>query len=169
MDNQGRRRTPTRRDSPYPLGLQLRLQIARKSTKEQKRMNSIARENAIVTLTPAADQTGKEGYLVDVDGTEKATLIDATTDVPFGVILEGAGATGKTSIGVAAGGFKGTVRLKLGATPGTVKAGTVLQTNNDGTVKADAGSGSRVLVGQALESGAANELIEAVLFKPIVL
>ena len=132
-------------------------------------MNSIARENAVITLTPAADQTGKEGYLVDVDATEKATLIDATTDLPFGVILEGSPTTGRSSVAVAAGGFKGTVRLKLGSAPGAVKAGTILQTNNDGTVKADAGSGSRVLIGQALESGAANELIEAILFKPISL
>jgi hypothetical protein len=132
-------------------------------------MNTIARENGIVALTPAADQTGKEGYLVDVDSNEKATLIDATTDLPFGVILEGAATTSKSSIATAAGGFKGTVRLKLDATPGTVKTGTLLQTTGTGTVKADAGSGSRVLIAQALESGAANELIEAVLFKPISL
>jgi hypothetical protein len=132
-------------------------------------MNTIGRENAIVALTPAADQTGKEGYLVDVDATEKATLIDATTDVPFGAVLEGATLTGKSSVAVAAGGYRGTVRLKLDAAPGTVKTGTLLQTTATGTVKADAGSGSRVLVAQALESGNANELIEAILFKPISL
>jgi hypothetical protein len=129
-------------------------------------MNSIARENAVLTLTPAADQTNKEGYLVDVDASGNATLIDATADLPFGVILEGAPVTGKSSVALAAGGFRGTVRVKLGAAPGTVKAGTLLQTNNDGTVRADAGTGARVLVGQALEAGAANELIEAVLYKP---
>jgi hypothetical protein len=132
-------------------------------------MNSIARENAVITLAPSTDHTGKEGYLVDVDATEKASLIDATADLPFGVILEGATTSGKSAIAVAAGGFKGTVRLKLGTTPGTVKAGVLLQTNNDGTVRADAGTGARVLTAQALESGAAGELIEAVLFKPISL
>lgn len=132
-------------------------------------MNTIGRDNAILALTPAADQTGKEGYLVDIDATEKAALIDATTDLPFGAILEGASATGKSSIAVAAGGFRGTVRLKLDATPGTVKTGTLLQTTATGTVKADAGSGSRVLIAQALESGNADELIEAILFKPISL
>jgi hypothetical protein len=132
-------------------------------------MNSIARENAVISLIPTADHTGKEGYLVDVDATEKAALIDATTDLPFGVILEGATTSGKSAIAVAAGGFKGTVRVKLGATPGTVKAGVILQTNSDGTVRADAGTGSRVLTAQALESGAAGELIEAILFKPISL
>jgi hypothetical protein len=131
-------------------------------------MNHIGHENAIITLPAGADQTNKEGYLVDVDANEKATLIDATTDIPFGAILEGAAANGRSSIAVAAGGFKGTVRLKLGAAPGTIKAGTILQTNNDGTVKADTLSGSRVLAGQALESGVANELIEAILFKPVV-
>ena len=98
-----------------------------------------------------------------------ASWFDATTDLPFGAILEGAGTTSKSSIAVAAGGFRGTVRLKLDATPGTVKTGTLLQTTATGTVKADAGSGSRVLIAQALEAGNANELIEAVLFKPISL
>jgi len=132
-------------------------------------MNSIARENAVIILTPTSDHTGKEGYFVDVDATEKAALIDATTDLPFGVILEGATTAGKSAIAAAAGGFKGTVRVKLGAAPGTVRAGVLLQTNNDGTVRADAGTGARVLTAQALESGAAGELIEAVLFKPISL
>lgn len=130
-------------------------------------MNTIALENAILALTPAADQTGKEGYFVDLDASERATLIDAATDLPFGVLLEGAAATGKSSIAVGSGGFRGAVRVKLGATPGTVKAGTLLQLNADGTAKADAGSGQRVVVAQALESGAASELIAAVLFKPV--
>lgn len=130
-------------------------------------MNYIGRENAIITLAAGADHTNKEGYLVDVDANEKANLIDAAADIPFGAILEGGAVNGRSSIVVAAGGFKGTVRLKLGASPGTVKTGTLLQTNTDGTVKADAGSGTRVVTGQALESGQANELIEAILFKPI--
>ena len=132
-------------------------------------MNTIAKDNAIITLTPAADQTGKEGYLVEVDANEKASVIDSISDLPFGVILEGAPTTGKSSIAVAAGGFHGTVRLKLDAAPGTVKTGTWLQSTATGTVKADAGAGSRVLIAQALEAGAANELIEAILFKPISL
>lgn len=132
-------------------------------------MNNIARDNAIIALVPAADLTGKEGYFIDVDATEKATLIDAVTDLPLGVILEGSTTSGRSSVAVLSGGFRGTVRLKLDATPGTVKTGTWLQTTATGTVKADAGSGSRVLVAQALESGSANELIEAVLFKPVLL
>lgn len=130
-------------------------------------MNYIGHENAIITLVAGADQTNKEGYLVDVDINEKANLIDAAADIPFGAIVEGGGAGGRTSIAVSAGGFRGTVRLRLSAAPGTVRAGTLLQTSNDGTVKADAGTGARVVAAQALESGQANELIEAVLFKPI--
>jgi hypothetical protein len=132
-------------------------------------MNHIARDNAIVTLTPAADLTGKEGYFVRADSAEKAALIDSATDLPLGVVLEGATTAGKCSVAVAAGGFRGTVRLKLDAAPGTVKTGAWLQTTASGTAKADAGSGSRVLAAQALESGAANELIEAALFKPVLL
>lgn len=128
----------------------------------------IARENALIALTPAADQTGKEGYAVELS-TGQASVCNATTDLPFGVITDGAATTGKSSVAVCAGGFAGTVRIKLGATPGTVNAGTLLQLNADGTANADAGSGSRVVFAQALESGAADELVEAVLFKPLSL
>lgn len=130
-------------------------------------MNTLARENAVLALTPAADQTGKEGYLVKLDSGGAAALVSSGADQPFGVIVDGAALAGKSAIAVAAGGFRGTVRLKLDASPGTVLAGTFLQATSSGTVKADALTGTRVVVAQALEAGAAGELIEAVLFKPI--
>ncbi len=130
-------------------------------------MNIIARNNAVMAYTPAADQTGKEGYFVKLltDGT--ATVVSSTTDVPIGVIVDGAALLGKSGIAVGAGGFRGTVRVKLDASPGVVLAGTTLQITATGTVKADALTGTRVVVAQALEAGSASELIEAVLFKPI--
>ena len=127
----------------------------------------IARDNAILALTPAADHTGKEGYFVELTGGE-AAIVNAATDVPHGVILEGfpvAGAA-KDSIAISAGGFSGTVKVKLS---GAVSNGDLLELAADGTVVADSGAGARVLVAQALEDGADEELIEAVLFKPEVL
>jgi hypothetical protein len=132
-------------------------------------MNTIARNNAVMAYSPLADQTGKEGYFVKLDTSGYATVVSATTDVPFGVIVDGAALLGKSGIAVGSGGFRGTVRVKLDASPGTVLAGSFLQVTATGTVKADALTGSRVIVAQALEAGAANELIEAVLFKPLVI
>lgn len=128
----------------------------------------IARGNAIIPLTPAADHTDKEGYFVELSS-GNAAIVNATTDIPLGVILEGRPTTGKDSIAISAGGLSGTVKVKVkGSSPGTIALGTLLQLHSDGTVLADAGTGARVLVAQALEAGAADELIEAVLFKPVV-
>ena len=59
-------------------------------------MNILARENAVLALTAAADQTGKEGYFADLDSQGRVTLVDLATDIPYGVIVEGAAAAGKT-------------------------------------------------------------------------
>lgn len=129
----------------------------------------ITRENAVLAFTPAADQSANEGYFVELSGGEVA-VCNAATDVPFGVILHGDDTNGKSSIAVSAGGFAGTVNVKITDTsPGTIVAGTMLCLKADGTVQADSGSGARVQVAQALEAGAAEELIEAVLIKPVVL
>jgi len=127
----------------------------------------IARENAILPLTPAADYTGKEGYFVKI-ATGKCTLCTATTDVPIGVILEGFSTTGKCSVGLIGAGLAGTVKVKVTATsPGTIVLGSPLElAAEDGTVKLGTGAGATV-VGTALESGAAGELIEAMLSLPV--
>lgn len=123
----------------------------------------IARSNAILPFTPAADYTGKEGYFVKVSGST-VTLCTATTDSPIGVITEGADTTGKVSVAVHGAGLAGTVRVKVTATsPGTIVLGSPLElAAEDGTVKLGIGAGATV-VATALESGAAGELIEAVL------
>jgi hypothetical protein len=124
----------------------------------------IARDNAIIACTPAADYTGMEGYFVKATGTgDTVTLCTGVTDSPLGVITEGADTTGKVSVAILGGGLAGTVKVKLSGTPGNVVFGSLLELHTtDGTV-ALADGGSETVVARALEAGAANELIEAVL------
>lgn len=131
-------------------------------------MNIIGRSNAILPIEPNETHVDKEGYAVKASS-GKAALLTGATDLPIGVILEGSATTGKSSVALCAGGLKGTIRVKLGASPGTVALGTNLQVESGGTFIADAGSGSRVVCAQACESGSAGEFVEAVLFKPLSL
>jgi hypothetical protein len=121
----------------------------------------IARENAILPLIPAADYTGKEGYFVKIVSGE-ASLCTGTTDAPIGVITEGDAA--QVSVALIGAGLSGTVKVKITATtPGTIVLGSPLElAAEDGTVKLGTGGGATV-VAVALESGAAGELIEALL------
>lgn len=126
------------------------------------------RNNAVVPATPAADQTDKEGYTVNltsVAGVLTATVSTSATVVVEGVILEGRTTSGKSSIGIF-GTMSGTVRLKLS---GTVSAGDKVQQAADGTVVTDAAAGARVLVGVALEDGVSGDLIEVAPFTPLTL
>ena len=124
----------------------------------------IARDNAILPLTPAADYTGKEGYFVKNNGSGLATLCTGTTDAPLGVITEGASTTGKVSVAIHGAGLAGTVKVKItSSSPGTIVLGSPLElAAEDGTVKLGTGGGATV-VAIALEEGAAGELIEAAL------
>lgn len=127
----------------------------------------IARQNAVLPLPAAADHTGLEGYFIELDSGE-AAVCNSAADIPFGIILTGGPSS--DAVATCAGGFAGTVKVKVtGTSPGTIVAGTMLTLKADGTVQADAGSGARVQVAQALEAGAAGELIEAVLIKPVAL
>lgn len=125
----------------------------------------IARTNALLPLTPTADHTGKEGYAVSAAG----ALMASATAVPYAVIVEGQPTTGKDTVAPFAGGVAGVIKVKLHTTPGTVNRGTRLISHTDGTFKADGGSGARVQCAEAQETGAAGELIEAVLITPLVL
>lgn len=125
------------------------------------------RTEGIIPLTPTADHTGKEGYFVE-NSSGSAAICNAATDIPLGVITEGQPTTGKSSIALPCVGR--TVKVKVTSdTPGTIALGTYLTVKADGTVQADAGSGSRVRVARALEAGAAGELIEAYLLEPTAL
>ena len=121
----------------------------------------LARENAIIRCTPAADYTGYEGYAVTI-ASGVATLVTALDAAPSGVILEGGTVAQGVSIALVGGGLAGTVKVKMAAAPGTVVQGTFLEITAAATFKADAGTAGTVCA-LALESGSAGELIEAVL------
>ncbi len=128
----------------------------------------IVNEKALVALTPAADQSELEGYFVEASGANVAVCNNAA-DIPLGVIVDGEPTTGKSTIALS-GAYPGIVTVKVtGTSPGTIARGTMLTLKADGTVQADAGSGARVQVARALESGAAGELIQAILLQPVTL
>lgn len=120
--------------------------------------------NPIISRAPAADYSAKEGCLCTFNATT-ATISASATVPAAGVILEGgADADSKISVGVL-GALPAPVRVKLG---GAVTGGDRLQQNTDETVVTDAGTGSRRIVGRALETGVSGDLILAVLHVPIL-
>lgn len=123
---------------------------------------SIVRALAIIALTPAVDHSAKEGYFVILTA-GLPVVSAAVTDVPFGILIDGEAANGVDSIGVCGGNLP-TVRVKLS---GPVSKGNTLQLHSDGSAIVDAGTGARVVVGQALEAGVSGDLIEAVILTPI--
>lgn len=125
----------------------------------------ISRAEAIIPATHVADFTGEDGKFVETaSGVE--TIVNAVGDIPLGVIAEGLPARST----ICTPNFGGVVKVKVtGTSPGTINRGTYLTVKNDGTVQADAGSGTRVRVARALEAGAANELIDAYLIEPVAL
>lgn len=131
----------------------------------------LARTNALLPFAPydSGDFTGKEGYPVLFESSENAVQLaaDATGEPPFGVIVHAAKNPELVTVAIAAGGLAGTVRLRL-LQPTT--AGKFLKVVTVGGATAfgpDTGTGERIVMAQALESGAAGELIEGVIFKPI--
>ena len=125
----------------------------------QTKTNAIQRLPGNATVLPSG-YYNTEGYLVQPDMSFPANA----TAVPFGVITD-AGDEKQVDIAIL-GGASGIYHVRLSGSPGTVARGTVLVSAGDGTAKADPGTGARVQVAIATESGAANELIEAVLIAP---
>ncbi len=125
--------------------------------------------NAILAIPTAESHSANDGCFIKLDD-GKSKIVSAANAAPFGVILSGAPEGGNDSVAVCAGGYSGTLRVKLSKNPGNIDAGTllVLDGTSLGTVKAAPASGARVVVAQALEWGTADELIEAVLVTPIV-
>jgi len=128
----------------------------------RKETMSIARKEAIIALTPAADHSEKEGYFIQLTAGVPVVISSAAT-VPFGIIIDGEEADGVDSVGVCGGNLP-TVRVKLS---GTVAKGDSLQLAADGSAVVDAGSGARVVVGKALEAGVSGDLIETVILTPV--
>ena len=127
---------------------------------------SLARTNAILPFEAAADLTGHVGRFVVLTA-GKVALVTSAAQKPLGVLLTDGKAGESVTVAVGAGGLCGTIRVKLAAV--VANPGTDLQLNANGGVQTDAGTGARVIVAQSLEPGAINELIEAVLFRPVTL
>jgi len=123
----------------------------------------ITRENAVLAFPSAVDLTGKEGYAVKLNSSGQLELCSSASDIPFAIVTIGMPIGAQNSVAVCAGGYAGTVSIKLSATPGTVNAGTLLALNANATSSAGT---TGVLYAQAVEAGQADELIEAVIFKP---
>lgn len=119
-----------------------------------------ARLNAVVPIIAAASLAGKEGYAYKLDSSNKAVLCAAITDVPHGIIL----AVTEDGLEISAaplGGNHGPVRVKLGAAVTDLRNDLTLRA--DGTLESDDAAGARVVCARPLETGAADELIQAIL------
>ena len=127
---------------------------------------SLARTNAIVTHKAAYDLTGKVGHFTLLTSTPLVELW-SENNIVFGVLMTDGKAGENVTVALSAGGLAGTVRVRLAAT--VTYASQYLQITADGRVVPDTGSGDRILVAQALETGVTGELIEAVLFRPVTL
>lgn len=125
-------------------------------------MESLPVHNPSVSLTNDADHTGKEGYAVDITSQEFSLVSQDDTLVVFGVIVEGNASGEKDSVAPLHTGV--TTKVKLAASPGTVNIGTELGTHTDASFKATASTKNACAI--ALEAGAANELIDALLIAP---
>lgn len=102
------------------------------------------------------DLTGKEGYIAEYNG---GLQVSGGTNA-LGVITEG----GKEKSDIAVlGTYSGTVRAKAS---GTVTVGKKVIVDSAGKIKDLSGSGT--VVGVALESGVADELVEIAPMQPVV-
>lgn len=122
---------------------------------------ALIKSQGIIALTPTADHTSSEGFFVEYSA-GSAAIVNAATDLPIGVIVDGEETTGKSSIAVG-GAFHGTVHVKV---TGTVAQGAFGQLTATGTCITDAGSGARVIVCRFLEAGVTGDLVEAILMVP---
>lgn len=117
-------------------------------------------EKALVRLANKAntDLTGKEGYVAEYDSGLKPS---GGTNV-LGVITEG----GRESSDVAiAGAYGGIVRAKAS---GPIAAGGKVVADSSGKVKAlPTTAGTYVVIGVAVEAGAADELVGIALWTPM--
>lgn len=117
------------------------------------------RADGIISLTPAADYQAKKGYAVTHDGTT-ATLSASASTRAQGVIISANAGTDYTREKVTIallGSVNGSIPMKAS---GTIAAGAWVQQASDGTIVTDAGSGTRVVIGQALESAVSGDIIE---------
>lgn len=112
------------------------------------------------TVKAGADLTGKEGYAVKLTA-GKATLCNAATDKPVGVLRQGAQSGEDVAIALPGA----TVPVKLS---GAVKAYQHIEVAADGRGAPSSYIATRVLFAQALESGVAGDLIAALTLPPVI-
>lgn len=134
-------------------------------------MSKLVTQDAILSFPGAADYSANRGFFVRFDGTNDRVALIATpaSQRPLGVIVDGQPTTGLNSVALSGSGL--VVKVKCAASAGTINPGTLLQLNGTtlGTVSADSGTGGRVIVAKALEAGANDALIDAVLLPESVL
>lgn len=126
------------------------------------------RSTGIIQATPPSDYSALEGYGVTLgvtSGVLTATVSASATVVIEGIIAEAGTVAQGVSVAVP-GSTPGGIHVKLS---GTVTAGDKLQQAADGTFVTDAGTGARVVVGIALESGVSGDLIEMLMQTPVTL
>lgn len=124
------------------------------------------REEAIYSLTPAADYSGKKGYLATDDGTTATISSSATVPATIVILEGGKDANSKITVAVL-GNVSGTVPMKAS---GVIAAGARVQQAADGTIVTDAGAGTgRVVVGKALEAAVSGDIIEVAPIAPMIL
>lgn len=111
-----------------------------------------------ISATAGGTLTDKEGYFVK-QSSGTAIIVAAATDRPCGVVV--AGAASGSEIELALPGSIALVKLN-----GTVSKLQEIQVESDGSVIANAGSGSRVIVGQMLEAGVSGDLKRALIYEP---
>jgi hypothetical protein len=121
------------------------------------------RINSVIPIAAAVSLEGKEGFFYKLDENNKAVIVSSVEDVPHGLILS-VTSDGLEISAAPLGGNHGTVLVKLGAAVTDLRKDLTVRAN--GSAESDDAAGARVIVARPLETGAADEMIEAVLLAP---
>ncbi|MDB6131997.1 MAG: hypothetical protein JWM59_240 [Verrucomicrobiales bacterium] len=114
-------------------------------------------------LTDLLTTEAPEGILVDAAG----VAVASASALPYGAVIRSDDPDGLST--VALPGYDGIIELKCHTAAGAITKGTLLVSHGNGTVKADPGTGARVIVGRAVEVGANSALLKAILFSAPIL
>lgn len=115
-----------------------------------------------VTLEAAADQSGKQFYILAMSANKTAAVCSGVTDKPIGVQQDKPVASAGAAISVC---YQGYTKILAG---GTVAAGDKIGTDGNGKAVAYvAGTDTtKYLIGICVVGGASGELIEAIIDCP---
>ena len=130
-------------------------------------MSKLTRQNAILPFpTSSSQEDSLFGLIVGLFNGVLIPLSPGSAAAPLGVCVHYDEAGSPASVALMSGGLGGTVKLKL---DGAVSVGDFLILGDGGLIYADPETGAREQVGQAMEAGVSGDLVECVIFKPIVL